>query len=153
MSIHSVSALLKFSHLWLIISKLPAKFLPFKILFLSLLSAASFVEAQPGESHGNPHAIRWVDCARHVPESTAPTGGSFNSSTVDLRKLPSTLHCGQIDVPMDYSKPFCDNNQTMEVVISPPRNYQRIPEYRQSSTSAELNARHGIYAGNGAWPN
>lgn len=80
-----------------------------KIALLSLAAVAT--EARQGKHHGDPHAIRWVDCAQHVPESTAPTGGSFNSSTVDLTKLPSSLHCGQIDVPMDYSKPFCDDNK------------------------------------------
>ena len=108
---HNISALLKFSHLWLVIAKLPAMFLLFRIISLSLSSRAIFVEAQRDKSQGNPHATRWVDCAQHVPESTAPTGGSLNSPTIDLRKLPSTLYCGRIDVLMDYSKPFCDNNK------------------------------------------
>jgi hypothetical protein len=86
-------------------------FLLLKAVILSLSSAAVLADVRAGKQHGNPHSIRWVDCARNVPVSTTPTGGSFNASTVDLTKLPSTLHCGQIDVPMDYSKPFCDDNK------------------------------------------
>ena len=50
--------------------------------------------------------IRWVDCAKNVPQSSQ----SFNTSLIDLTNLPSNLRCGQIDVPMDYSKPFCSTN-------------------------------------------
>lgn len=82
-----------------------------KTLFLSFLSGVVFTDARPSKFHRDPHSIRWVDCAQNVPESTAPTGGSFNASTVNLKNLPSTLHCGEIEVPMDYSKPFCDDNK------------------------------------------
>jgi hypothetical protein len=85
-------------------------FIAIAISFLCLPTATIFAEAPPSKYPGDPHGIRWVDCAHYVPQSTAPEG-SFNASTVDLNKLPSTLHCGQIDVPMDYSKPFCDDNK------------------------------------------
>ncbi|CZR58678.1 uncharacterized protein PAC_08570 [Phialocephala subalpina] len=52
--------------------------------------------------------IRWIDCANAVPEPT--TSSTFNTSTFNLTDLPSTLHCGQLDVPMDYSKPLCESN-------------------------------------------
>ncbi|KAJ7837987.1 hypothetical protein B0H14DRAFT_2790225 [Mycena olivaceomarginata] len=48
------------------------------------------------------NTIRWVDCANNVP---APLQGMNFTSP-----LPSTLHCGQLDVPMDYSKPIGDSN-------------------------------------------
>ena len=50
--------------------------------------------------------IRWVDCAKNVPQSSQ----YFNTSSIDLTSLPSTLRCGQIDVPIDYSKPFLSTN-------------------------------------------
>ncbi|KAG0646648.1 hydrolase [Hyphodiscus hymeniophilus] len=78
---------------------------------LLLSSASIFVEARHGKPHGFVPIIRWVDCAEYVPESTVEGGGSFNASTVDLQNLPSTLNCGRLHVPMDYSKPFCDENK------------------------------------------
>lgn len=51
-------------------------------------------------------SIKWVDCAKNVPESSE----YFNTSAIDLSNLPSNLHCGQIAVPMDYSKAFSDTN-------------------------------------------
>ncbi|KAH8654995.1 hypothetical protein BGZ60DRAFT_546624 [Tricladium varicosporioides] len=57
-------------------------------------------------NHGN--LIRWHDCSKSVPKGTGST--SFNESMVDLTNLPSTLHCGTIDVPMDYSHPLSTNN-------------------------------------------
>ncbi|TVY92660.1 putative hydrolase [Lachnellula willkommii] len=68
-----------------------------------ILAAAASVAAHPLPSN----RIRWTDCAKNVPESDI----TFNSSTVDLSSLPSTLHCGELDVPMDYSKPFCETNK------------------------------------------
>lgn len=47
--------------------------------------------------------IRWVDCSENIPSTLDLTG-------VNLSNLPSTLHCGQIDVPMDYSRPHVPNN-------------------------------------------
>lgn len=85
-------------------------FLPLGPVFFSISFAIVFAEALPTKVHEDPHAIRWIDCAQFVPQSTVP-GGSFNASTVDLQNIPSTLHCGQLDVPMDYSKPFCEDNK------------------------------------------
>jgi len=65
------------------------------------------VLAIPTESASVPFSgIRWVDCAKNVPQSSQ----YFNTSLIDLTNLLSTLRCGQIDVPMDYSKPFCSTN-------------------------------------------
>jgi len=50
-----------------------------------------------------PKSIRWVDCSKNVPST-------LDLTNVNLAKLPSTLHCGQIDVPMDYSKPLSPHN-------------------------------------------
>lgn len=70
---------------------------------IAFLHVASLVTARSFPSS----AIRWTDCSKNVPDSD----GTFNSSTVDLAHLPPNLHCGQLDVPMDYSKPFCDTNK------------------------------------------
>jgi hypothetical protein len=83
-------------------------FLSAEALLLCLSSET--VLARASKYPGDPHAIRWVDCAQNVPQSTAPDG-SFNASTVDLNHLPSSLHCGQLDVLMEYTKPFCDDNK------------------------------------------
>jgi hypothetical protein len=53
--------------------------------------------------------INWVECAKNVPDpSVSPY---FDASTLDLANLPSTLHCGQLDVPMDYTKSFSETNK------------------------------------------
>ncbi|KIW91189.1 uncharacterized protein Z519_08084 [Cladophialophora bantiana CBS 173.52] len=49
--------------------------------------------------------ILWTDCRQHVPPRTV-----FDSTGVDLQDLPSTLKCGQIVVPMDYSRPLSESN-------------------------------------------
>jgi hypothetical protein len=63
--------------------------------------------------------IRWVDCAKNVP---APLlGMNFTSP------LPLTLHCGQLDVPMDYSKPIGDSNTiTLGFTMYRPNNSQGL---------------------------
>ncbi|RFU28898.1 hypothetical protein B7463_g7452, partial [Scytalidium lignicola] len=71
-------------------------------LILALLSSPSLAQADA------PSKIRWTDCAKSVPGPT--TSSTFNISAIDLTNLPTTLHCGQLDVPMDYSKPFCETN-------------------------------------------
>ncbi|TVY40872.1 putative hydrolase, partial [Lachnellula subtilissima] len=60
---------------------------------------------------------------RIVREKIPESDGTFNSSTVDLTSLPSNLHCGQLDVPMDYSKPFCETNKiTLGLAMVRPAN-------------------------------
>ncbi|OAL39580.1 hypothetical protein AYO20_00977 [Fonsecaea nubica] len=53
---------------------------------------------------GHPE-ILWTDCSEHVPPSDV-----FNATGVDLQHLPSTLKCGLLVVPMDYSKPLSESN-------------------------------------------
>ena len=52
-----------------------------------------------------PTQIEWVDCSQNVPSESV-----FNASGIDLTRLPTTLKCGQIAVPMDYSQPMSDCN-------------------------------------------
>jgi hypothetical protein len=63
--------------------------------------------------------ITWVACSQVVPDFP----GVLNLTGVDLANLPSTLHCGQIVVPMDYEKPLCaDNNITLGFTMYRPAN-------------------------------
>jgi hypothetical protein len=60
--------------------------------------------------------IDWVNCSDHVPPPDV-----FNTSGVDLQHLPSTLRCGQMVVPMDYSKPLgVENNITLGLAMYRP---------------------------------
>ena len=52
----------------------------------------------------NSSNITWVDCSQNVPNI-------FDSTGVDLANLPPTLHCGQIEVPLDYAKPLGVSNK------------------------------------------
>ncbi|KAJ6540359.1 hypothetical protein B0H19DRAFT_959657 [Mycena capillaripes] len=64
--------------------------------------------------------IRWVDCHDKLPEPLIPvlnlTGTTFPGT------LPSNLFCGEMDVPMDYTKPFdaVTNNITIGFAMNRP---------------------------------
>ena len=68
----------------------------FTLLTTFLLTGTSVAQQAPTG------CIEWVDCASNVPQ---PLQGSPLPTT-----LPSTLHCGRLDVPMDYSRPATANN-------------------------------------------
>lgn len=60
---------------------------------------------------GTCQQIDWVRCSDHVPSSDV-----FDPNGVDLQNLPPTLKCGQLVVPMDYSKPLgVGNNITLGI--------------------------------------
>lgn len=82
----------------------------FGVLLLKGLSSAY---GQP--SHHNRSAeVQWVNCSLNVPQ---PLQLALNittwdtNSNPDLPPLPSSLKCGRIDVPMDYTQAFDDNNK------------------------------------------
>jgi hypothetical protein len=61
--------------------------------------------------------INWVDCAKHVPGP----GTALITSGLNLSALPATLHCGQMEVPVDYSKPIsATNNITLGLAMYRP---------------------------------
>ncbi|MCJ1309048.1 hypothetical protein MMC25_002703 [Agyrium rufum] len=63
--------------------------------------------------------IEWVQCARNVPVPAT----NFNVTGVNLRALPSTLHCGRLVVPIDYSYPIsASNNITLGLAMYRPQN-------------------------------
>ncbi|KAJ7686265.1 hypothetical protein B0H17DRAFT_1013620 [Mycena rosella] len=87
-------------------------------LSLSLgMATAAAVPAVPRQNQ----TIRWVDCHANVPQPMESvlnvTGTTFTGS------LPSTLFCGEMDVPMDYTKPFesATNNITIGFAMNRPQ--------------------------------
>ncbi|KAJ7304764.1 hypothetical protein DFH08DRAFT_617132, partial [Mycena albidolilacea] len=73
----------------------------------------------PSTDHTN-QTIRWVDCHDKVPELLVP---ELNlTDTTFPGNLPSNLFCGEMDVPIDYTKPFdtATNNITIGFVMNRP---------------------------------
>lgn len=87
----------------------------FSVLYFEISAKARQGTTKKSFRHEKPldysPAIKWIDCSQTIPLSTVGTGGSFNASTIDVITLPSELHCGRLDVPIDYSKPFCESNK------------------------------------------
>ncbi|KAH8738411.1 hypothetical protein BGZ61DRAFT_526388 [Ilyonectria robusta] len=84
----------------------------FHVSILSFLLLATHGSSSP--LCGN--TIRWVNCSEHIPSSLNLTG-------VDLSDLPESLHCGRVDVPMDYSKPMSRHNMiTLGLAMYRPEN-------------------------------
>ncbi|KAH8811132.1 Alpha/Beta hydrolase protein [Xylogone sp. PMI_703] len=103
--------------------------LPMFFLVSALLSSLPLARtAAPG-------MIRWIDCAKSVPGPT--TSSTLNISAIDLTNLPTTLHCGQLDVPMDYSKPFCETNMiTLGLAMYRPANPKGVLFFNPGGTDA-----------------
>ncbi|KAJ7513112.1 Alpha/Beta hydrolase protein [Mycena galericulata] len=91
-------------------------------------SAAAIARRQDDTQRQN-QTIRWVDCHDNVPQPVESvlnvTGTSFNGT------LPSTLFCGEMDVPMDYTKPFdsSSNNITIGFAMNRPQAPQGLILY------------------------
>lgn len=62
-----------------------------------------------GAVHGFQSSIKWLNCSQTVPDAFALSGNPLPNSVI--ANLPSSLHCGEIDVPMDYGKPICSENK------------------------------------------
>ncbi|KAJ6528782.1 Alpha/Beta hydrolase protein [Mycena vulgaris] len=94
---------------------------------------------------GMNQTIRWVDCHENVPQPIESalnvTGTSFNGS------LPSTLFCGEMDVPMDYTKPFdaATNNITIGFAMNRPSSSSGLIMYHAGGP--------GLDAASQAWAN
>jgi hypothetical protein len=68
-------------------------------------------------------SIDWVDCSQNVPDPAT----FLNITGVDLSALPPTLHCGRIEVPMDYSQPIsASNNITLGLAMYRPANPEGV---------------------------
>jgi len=80
------------------------------LLFGSGVLAAPFPNAVPH--------IDWLDCHNAVPPVLP-----LQFPTANISALPSTLHCGQIEVPMDYSRPIsAENSITVGLAMYRPEN-------------------------------
>lgn len=82
---------------------------------LGVLLLKGVSSAYGRSSNYDPSAeVQWVDCSLNVPQ---PLQLALNITTwdtdsnPDLPPLPSSLKCGRIDVPMDYTQAFDDNNK------------------------------------------
>jgi hypothetical protein len=62
--------------------------------------------------------IQWISCHNHRPVQPS-TNQPFPTSV----KIPDTLHCGQIIVPMDYATPIgAENNISLGLAMYRPKN-------------------------------
>ncbi|KAJ7513156.1 Alpha/Beta hydrolase protein [Mycena galericulata] len=105
--------------------------LAFTPVSLAILRLAHFASAATIVHHQRQNqTIRWVDCHENVPQPVesvlnVTAGTSFNGN------LPSTLFCGEMDVPMDYTKPFdsSTNNITIGFAMNRPQNPKGVVLY------------------------
>ncbi|KAJ7908981.1 hypothetical protein B0H13DRAFT_2494561 [Mycena leptocephala] len=91
--------------------------LPLFLLLQTLTPITATVLPCPDRKN---QTIRWVDCHDKVPE---PLESSLNlTGTTFTGTLPSNLFCGEMDVPMDYTKPFdaVSNNITIGFAMNRP---------------------------------
>ncbi|KAJ7867867.1 hypothetical protein B0H13DRAFT_2351749 [Mycena leptocephala] len=89
------------------------------LLVLEVLTARTAASAI-ASAQCKAQTIRWVDCHDKVPDPVASalnaTGGIFTGN------IPANLFCGEMDVPMDYTKPFdaVKNNITIGFAMNRP---------------------------------
>ena len=92
-------------------------------IFAPILSLA--ITASAISTHNHRQQIEWLDCLDNVPLYFAENGIEITDS--QLQSLPPTLHCGHLVVPMDYSKPLCeDNNITLSIAMHRPENPKSV---------------------------
>ncbi|KAJ7646509.1 hypothetical protein FB45DRAFT_860020 [Roridomyces roridus] len=106
-----------------------------QLLFFSLALIGAVTPASsfyvPLQRRAENQTIRWLDCHTRIP----PALQGLNI-TADM-PLPSSLQCGEIDVPMDYSKPFDPvANITVGFAMNRPAN----PQVTQQSTCEVWNS-------------
>jgi len=72
--------------------------------------------AQPAGGHKlQGPGIKWIDCRNQVPFT-------LNLEGIDMANLPSSLHCGELVVPMDYAEPIsAQNNITLGIAMYRPK--------------------------------
>ncbi|KAJ7631585.1 hypothetical protein DFH06DRAFT_698107 [Mycena polygramma] len=86
-------------------------------LFVFLASSTAAVIPRADRTN---QTIRWVDCHDKVPDGLQSalnvTGTTFTGT------IPTGLFCGEMDVPMDYTKPFdaTSNNITIGFAMNRP---------------------------------
>ncbi|KAJ7628778.1 hypothetical protein FB45DRAFT_1059477 [Roridomyces roridus] len=116
-----------------------------QLLFFSLALIGAATPASslhvPFQRRAENQTIRWLDCHTRIPP--ALQGLNITADT----PLPSSLQCGEIDVPMDYSKPFdpVANNITVGFAMNRPANPQGVIYFHPGGP--------GIPAAPQAWEN
>ncbi|KAJ7511143.1 hypothetical protein B0H11DRAFT_1789361 [Mycena galericulata] len=111
-------------------------------LSLAILRLADFASATTLVHHERQNqTIRWVDCHENVPQPVESvlnvTGTSFHGT------LPSTLFCGEMDVPMDYTKPFdsSTNNITIGFAMNRPHDPKGVIIYHAGGPGLDAASR------------
>ncbi|KAJ7709319.1 hypothetical protein B0H14DRAFT_3022840 [Mycena olivaceomarginata] len=97
----------------------PRNLLPLLLLLQTLSPSTAAVIYNDRKNQ----TIRWVDCYDKVPE---PLAAALNiTGTTFTGTLPSSLFCGEMDVPMDYTKPFnsVTNNITIGFAMNRPKKH------------------------------
>ncbi|KIM77254.1 hypothetical protein PILCRDRAFT_12233 [Piloderma croceum F 1598] len=98
-------------------------------LLISILLLASLCAALPPLKRTG-WTIQWIDCASHVPQ---PLKNTSLPAT-----LPSTLHCGRLNVPMDYLQPMSENNTiTLGFSMYRPQNSQGLINFNPGGPGQE----------------
>ncbi|KAJ7679887.1 alpha/beta-hydrolase [Mycena rosella] len=90
------------------------------LVFLSTLTAPAIASTIPATTQRKAQTIRWVDCHDKVPDGL---GDELNATNgVFTGTIPPNLFCGEMDVPMDYTKPFdaATNNITIGFAMNRP---------------------------------
>lgn len=91
-------------------------FRPLTVVSLALLSINLTAASSGKFKQTRRPFINWVNCKDFLPTSLA---GALSNATLDA--LPSTLHCGRIEVPVDYSEPLCVTNNIARYTPDNPR--------------------------------
>ncbi|KAJ6486961.1 hypothetical protein C8R45DRAFT_1074725 [Mycena sanguinolenta] len=86
--------------------------------FLVFFQTSSPTSATP--TSRTKQTIRWVDCRDRVPDPVAKAANLTGPTWVGA--LPLNLHCGEMDVPMDYTREFdqVTNNITIGFAMTRP---------------------------------
>ncbi|KAJ7860601.1 hypothetical protein B0H14DRAFT_2506294 [Mycena olivaceomarginata] len=119
----------------------PRNLLPLLLLLQTLSPSTAAVIYNDRKNQ----TIRWVDCYDKVPE---PLAAALNiTGTTFTGTLPSSLFCGEMDVPMDYTKPFnsVTNNITIGFAMNRPKKSSGLLAYHAGGP--------GVDAASQAWGN
>lgn len=109
------------------------------ILKLGAVTALAFAKSCIALPGGQKSAIKWVDCASNIPEPLQ------NTSLPSV--LPSTLHCGTLDVPMDYTKPATANNTiTLGFAMNRPKNPKGLLNFNSGGPNDEVRSFAWMFA-------
>ncbi|EIN04628.1 hypothetical protein PUNSTDRAFT_146302, partial [Punctularia strigosozonata HHB-11173 SS5] len=113
------------------------------LLFTTLLTLATSIVAfpvpyRPPFTSNFGAQLEWIDCSVNVP---APVQQQFNVTTWNasgLPPLPSTLACGHLTVPLDYSAPISDtNNITLGFAMHRPGNATQLLNFNPGGPGLE----------------